>query len=464
VYCTSDRTLEQKRAPSSSRPAGKGQRWRYTLTSLAILLVPPDVYSVGLFSPDEGYFFGHCTSVSKMGYDTDIVIIGAGPAGLAAARESSRADLNYVVMFRENSPCENKPCAGFIPRKGLERFGLNIFPGAHPVMGIRVKFSKSEIETMVFDDYVGVNASRVDIGRAQLSLISSDKDNLHARTRVNSIAIGHEGCRVNYTQDDESGTLTSAIIIDASGANPVSQKTSPIRERIPINAMGYAVQYQMKLPTSSESFGNLNDHYYGREYSPRAYAWVYPRGREVAVGTGGLIADVRAAKKSVTEYLDYLVNGAEPACTDLEGAKVVKKEAALMPLAGIVTPSFSHRLMLAGDASGHCSPISGVGIHYSMIAGELAAKTAQRALEQRDTSSRMLSRYQKLWLKEIGPDLKWGRWLQRRILQGESGITNTKFGRSRRFAQNLADMVLGIRSVRSTIIRQIPSYLRSKIG
>jgi len=399
-----------------------------------------------------------------MEYDTDIVVIGAGPAGLAAARELSRGDLDYLVLFRENSPCEDKPCAGFIPRRGLERSGLDIFPGAHPVMGARIKLPGSAIETVVFDEHVGVNASRADIGRAQLLMISGGSENLWARTRVDSVVINREGCRVNYTRDDDKGTLSSAIIIDASGANPVSQKVNPIRERIPVTGMGYSVQYQMILPSGSESFGNLNDYYYGREYSPRAYAWVFPRGPEVAVGTGGLIAHVRAAEKSVTEYLDYLVNEAEPVRTDLEGAKVVKKEAALMPLAGTVTPSYSDRLMLAGDASGHCSPISGEGIHYSMVAGELAAKTAQKALEQGDTSSRMLSKYQKLWLKEIGSDLKWGRWLQRRILEGSSSINSSKPGRSGVSVQIIAEMNVGIRSVRNAIIRQIPGYVRSKIG
>ncbi len=398
-----------------------------------------------------------------MEYDTDIVVIGAGPAGLAAAKELSKGEVDYLVLFREDSPCENKPCAGFVPRRGLERFGLDIFPGAYPVMGARIKLPGSEIEAVVFDEHVGVNASRRDLGRAQLALISDDTVNLWSNTSVDNVFIDSEECRVNYTRDDERGTLSSAIIIDASGASPVSQKVNPIRERIPITGMGYSVQYQMNLPRSSRPFGNLNDFYYGSKYSPRGYAWVFPRGREIAVGVGSLIANARAAKKSITEYLDYFVNEAEPASTELKDAEVVRKEAALMPLAGVVTPSYSDRLMLAGDAAGHCSPISGEGIHYSMVAGELAAKTAQKALEKGDTSASTLSRYQKLWLREIGSDLRWGRWLQRRILEDSSGVFSSKAGRSGVSAQIIAELVVGTRSVRNAIIRRVPAYLRSKI-
>jgi flavin-dependent dehydrogenase len=51
--------------------------------------------------------------------DTPVVIIGAGPAGLTAARVLTELDIDYVLLSREKVPGENKACAGFIPFSAL---------------------------------------------------------------------------------------------------------------------------------------------------------------------------------------------------------------------------------------------------------------------------------------------------------------------------------------------------------
>jgi flavin-dependent dehydrogenase len=228
--------------------------------------------------------------------------------------------------------------------------------------------------------------------------------------------------------------------------------------------MGYGVQYQMRLPKDSEPLEGTNDFLYGSEYSPRGYAWLFPRGREVAVGTGGLISRVRESKKRAVEFLDFLMNQVEPISTMLEDAVIVRREAALMPLAGIVVPSYSDRVMLAGDAAGHCSPITGEGIHYSMIAGKLAAMTAIESIAKADTTSKALAVYESRWRNAFGSDLKWGHWLQRRFLEGGSGSLGPKLLGSEKSRRIIAEMLLGVRSVRSAIVRMIPGYVLSRIS
>ncbi len=165
--------------------------------------------------------------------------------------------------------------------------------------------------------------------------------------------------------------------------------------------MGYAVQYQMK---TQKSLLNTNDFYYGSEFSPRGYAWNFPRNHESVVGTGGLVNKVHESSRRAFDYLDYLIQDVEPASTELKdvGATVVKIEAALIPFAGIIRPSFGKRLLLAGDAACYCSPISGDGIHYSMIGGPKAAETAAAYLQKNNYSKKALSRYERDWIKALG--------------------------------------------------------------
>ncbi|UCH05904.1 MAG: NAD(P)/FAD-dependent oxidoreductase [Candidatus Thorarchaeota archaeon] len=399
-----------------------------------------------------------------MEYDADVVIIGAGPAGLTAARSLSNSEVSYFLLHRESSPCEKKPCGGFVPQRALDEFDVGRIQGSHSVNGIRIKFPRMELTSIYLGDDVGVNVSRADLGRAQLSQIQDAKTTVWTRSEVHQVRVLDEGCQVSYSKDGDRGVISCSIVIDASGANPASQRSTPFRNRIPNSHMGYAVQYQMELPVSSEPLDEVNDFYYGGVYSPRGYAWVFPRGREVVVGTGGLIARVRESKKRVVEYLDSLVNQVEPTCTMLENAKIVRREAALMPLSGIVVPSYSNRLMLAGDAAGHCSPITGEGIYYSMIAGKLAAMTAIESINKADATVDALSIYEKRWRRAFGSDLKWGHWLQRRFLEGGSGSLGPRLLRSEKSRRIIAEMLLGVRSVRSAIIQMIPGYVLSRIS
>ncbi|UCE10650.1 MAG: NAD(P)/FAD-dependent oxidoreductase, partial [Candidatus Thorarchaeota archaeon] len=269
------------------------------------------------------------------------------------------------------------------------------------------------------------------------------------------------GCKVSVESLDGFGTIAAQMVIDASGVTPVSSKTSCVRSRLPNDRVGYAVQYQMRVPGTG--LGDVNDFYYGGDYSPRGYAWVFPRANEVAVGTGGIVSGIKVSSRRTSEYLDYLISQVEPVRTELEGATIIKKEAALMPLAGISRPSYANRVLLVGDAAAHCSPISGEGIRYAMVAGHTAAKIAANAVKTDDYSARSLSGYEKQWTKAIGSDLKWGLWLQKRFTDSGSASMGSRFLKSEKARRIIAEMLVGERSVMSAIKAALPGYLVSRI-
>ncbi|MFW9913856.1 MAG: geranylgeranyl reductase family protein [Candidatus Thorarchaeota archaeon] len=397
-----------------------------------------------------------------MGYDTDVLVIGAGPAGLSAARQLAEHDVSFLLVHRERNPCERKPCGGFIPQRALERFGIKDFPGAYPVDAVRMRFPGTEPEIVEFNEKIGANASRYNLGQAQMSAIG-DLRSIWSEAEAIRFEVTHDACLTSYVRKDEAGVISSRLVIDASGANPVTQRFLPIRNRISNASMGYAFQYQMRIGKDTESLRGVNDFIYGSDFSPGGYAWAFPRGREVAVGTGGLINRVRKSERRVREYLDHLLATYKALNSELSDATVIMQESALMPLAGVVRPSYSRRLMLSGDAAGHCSPITGEGIFYSMVAGELAAATAKDAIRERNYSAEQLGKYEGKWTKEFGSDLKWGLWLQRRFMREGSRSMGSTFLRSKKSQRLIAEMLLGKRSVRSTILHAVPAYMRSKL-
>ena len=397
-----------------------------------------------------------------MTVDTNVVIIGAGPAGLTAARRLSELDIEYTLISREDRPGAYKACGGYVPGRALDEFGLNQIPDAHDVRSIRMKFPGLEMKRVDFDQPVGVNVNRENLGKALLGKIEGDPGEIWLETECGLIESSSDGCIVRYTKENESGLISSNLIIDASGANPVSLRFNPVRNRPTNSQIGYAVQYQMK---TKRSLDIVNDFFYGSEFSPRGYAWNFPRGHETVLGTGGIIDTIRTSEKRTTTYLDNLVENTDPTTNELQNAgyEIVQREAALMPLAGIVSPSYGKRIMLAGDAACQCSPITGEGIHYSMSGGQKAAEVAIECVRKKDFTDKALSRYENSWTKAFGSDLKWGLWLQKRFLESGSSSMGSTFLRSDKSTRVIAEMLAGARTVRSAILAAAPGYLVSKI-
>ena len=94
----------------------------------------------------------------------------------------------------------------------------------------------------------------------------------------------------------------------------------------------------------------------------------------------------------------------------LKGGKVIRYGAKTIPEGGLfAVPQLYHdNMMIVGDSAGLVAMPSLKGIHLAVRSGMLAAKTAFEALKQNDTSSRQLSLYERMFnegaiYKELHP-------------------------------------------------------------
>ena len=124
--------------------------------------------------------------------------------------------------------------------------------------------------------------------------------------------------------------------------------------------------------------------------------------------------------------------------------------------------------MLAGDAGGFVNALTGEGIYYAMVSGELAARAAIQAIRSGNFEVAQLRGYERSWKKEIGDELTESVALQKRLLADPTRIDRVVRAASRHavFAELLARYATGALThaqfKRSMWRRALPVYLVEK--
>ena len=66
--------------------------------------------------------------------------------------------------------------------------------------------------------------------------------------------------------------------------------------------------------------------------------------------------------------------------------------------------TYAEALLVVGDAAGQTDPLTGEGIHTSMVAAKIAARVLSDALDRGDLSGKRLAEYQRAWMRAFGRD------------------------------------------------------------
>ena len=337
----------------------------------------------------------------------DLLIVGAGPAGAAAAYWAAKRGLEVLAVDKQHFP-RDKTCGdGLTPRavKELSDMGLEgAFADWHRHEGLRVRAHGAVLELPwpshpIYPDY-GFVVRRRDLD----SLVAERARSAGAVVRhgveaVKPLWSGGElaGAVLRDKTTGETEQVKARYVIVADGANSRFGRALGTKRDRGL-AQGMAIRTYYASPAHDdpwiESALDITDR---RGNTLPGYGWVFPLGDgKVNVGIG-LLSTFRDYKSVNTSWLMEEWAHALP---DFWGVDPASPEIApvggRLPMGGSVQPKAGANWLVAGDAAGTVNPFNGEGIDYAYETGRAAADIIASALARSDPS--ILSEYPR-WLE-----------------------------------------------------------------
>jgi flavin-dependent dehydrogenase len=331
----------------------------------------------------------------------DALVIGAGPAGSAAARALARAGAQVLLCERGTLP-RHRLCGEFLSPEAvadLQSLGLDLpAQGAVAVREASIASGTRAVRTQLTPPAYGLSRHRLDQWLAQ-SAASSGAE-LATRTRVAHLTGGLRRGFQAKLEGAQDGYVTARVVVGAFGKRTSLVRRSRGREdQAGAVALKVHLRVEGDLPPCVElhsftggyvGLAPVEGHRLNVCLVARPEALRGRAGGGVAGALGALVARLPAvAERWSLERVDI-----ESAC----GASRMRF--------GKVHPVWRD-VLLAGDAAALPHPLGGDGIAMALRAGRLAARHALDLLDGRTLAEDLAGLYERAWKREFESRLHW---------------------------------------------------------
>lgn len=331
----------------------------------------------------------------------DIAIIGAGPAGTAAAMALRDTSLSVALIDKSKFP-RDKTCGDALSAdviNQLRKLSPNL---AHELGtstmktqsgGVRIVAPNNRAIDIPFragsDSREGYVCRRMDFDLMMLN---------EARRSSNlTVLEGREASDVRVNNNEASiqtneGTITAKVIIGADGAHSVVKRALlPSGIDPQFHSAGLRMYHRQLAGFNT---GNFIELYFLRDILP-GYLWVFPLPDGNAnVGIGMLTSAVSSRRINLRKTFHHLLSTHPLLESRFKNAVRLEPSRGFgLPLGGAHRPMSGERLLLTGDAASLIDPFSGEGIGNAIRSGRFAAAQALQCINSGDFSSNAMHQY-----------------------------------------------------------------------
>ncbi|MCP8316642.1 MAG: FAD-dependent oxidoreductase [archaeon] len=345
----------------------------------------------------------------------DAIVVGAGPSGTTAALIMARAGLSVALLERGDYPGAKNMYGGAIYRWPVELIVPDFVekaPIERRIFDHRLMIlSKSSGLTLSFKDlgfaqppYNAFTALRAKFDRWYASLAEEAGALLLTSVNVTDLIWNGKkviGVRAGKGSENE---IYGDVVIAADGANSKLAIQAGLRQPLSPKEVALGVKEILELDNKIiESRFNLSKNegvsiqVLGVTRGMMGGGFIYTNQNSLSLGVVILLEHLIRLKMKPYELLDEFKS--HPLIEPLiEGGEPKEYSAHLVPEAGYygIPKLYTDGLMLVGDAASLTSSIYQEGVNMAIESGLYAGKTAIKAKELRDYSSKTLSHYENL--------------------------------------------------------------------
>lgn len=327
----------------------------------------------------------------------DIVVIGAGAAGLFSALTAAKLGAEVVVCEEHKEVGLPNHCAGHISILGLEGLGVSVPANAveNEIKGA-VFYSPSGHEFRVrMPKSVTYVIDRAGFDKNLEQLAEKAGAELHLGARVESLLLS-DAAFVDGVRCEGGQELASNIVVDAEGCSSLFLKQiglETFNRSCAVNAVNGITDHIEGVEN------DVVEVYLGQKYAPGLFAWIIPRrdgSAKIGLATG--IGNAR-------ERLQHFVKAHPIARSKLMHSAIRNLSYHIIPLGGPIPKTYHNGFIAVGDSASQVKPTTGGGVIMGLTCAKIAGEIAYQATQQNNFSEGFLSQYQDRWNRAIGFDM-----------------------------------------------------------
>ncbi|MFZ0452403.1 MAG: NAD(P)/FAD-dependent oxidoreductase [Ignavibacteriaceae bacterium] len=344
----------------------------------------------------------------------DIIVVGAGPAGSMAARFAADQGVSVLMLEKDRDVGYPVRCGEAISKRGVQNF---IEPDERWITAHIKKFSLNApdgTEALIeFDDSGYVLERRIFDYELAKTAANAGAEIL-TRAYVNGLIIENDKVAgVKYEFHGEQKEIKSKIVVGADGVESRVGRWAGIKTFIDFRDMECCTQITASnIPVDQ----NTLYFYFGQDYAPGGYFWVFPKGKYIAnigLGVSGMVGKKRSALSFLNQFMG----------TKYPDAPVLTSIAGGVPSTITLSKISSPGILLAGDAARQVNPLSGGGISSGMIGGSIAGRIAGEAVKMNKPDH--IFTYDKEWHDQVGKKHE----IYNRLKNGIYNFSDEKFNK-----------------------------------
>jgi geranylgeranyl reductase family protein len=308
----------------------------------------------------------------------DVIVVGAGPAGCAAAYDLAAAGQSVLLLDKSDFP-RPKACAGGLTIKAVEALRYSIEPVVkETVRRVRLEGPDTPAVVLKSREPICVMTVRAELDEYCLGKTVEVGASFQRISAIRQIVREGEAIQVNTDQEQ----YRARFLVGADGA---SGQVRRLCAEGPAST-GFALEVKTALPR--EPLDLVFD------FSvPNGYAWIFPKKDHLNVGVYTHSSAGKVTREQLLNYVKHRVG--------TEVLEQVTGQYLGISAGASVKPELRDRVFLVGDAGGFVDALTGEGIYGALVSGQAVASAILSQVRGEDNAEDAFARVLEGYLQTL---------------------------------------------------------------